>query len=435
MREFKWFLLSLILIITDGFYLLPAHRLSLQCANVAIYAICIMELFNSREFFNVKNDKVGKIILFITAYYFVSYIFTCSFGIQSIKDATIVLITDSFPLAYFVFRKIPSSTIKQLSSIIIIVSFIGGVLYYLQFVGIHLLNGVVNDDFNGVKGLERMRNTPHFLYAILFYLFYSNKDFPYKTALILFFLPMVILPMTRGLVIAFIIANIIYQFAFLKNKTKILKYIIPGLFVYMAFSSFIESRFLGKTGRVNFFTEVKNGLNILKTGSNMFVVDDTDTFVFRMTIFAERINYWINNPSSFIHGDGCLHETEALVKKYHFNYGQLSSNISEKWYPRQVLNTDVSFITGIMRYGIPYLVFIFFFVFYSFKRLFKMKNNIYSTIGINVFLMALFRCLASVPFFDLQVSRMFLLLLIPAIIYNIERKNNATKLIRDHSNI
>lgn len=412
-KKYSLFIWGLSILLSNLYYFLPSNPIFNYAATALVVIICGMELLRDRNFFYYKNDKIAKVVFLLVSLFTINSIITIIFGLETAVSALKVLYNNLFFISYFIFRKIEVKDWERSLRYILPCSVIGGLFYYLQFVGINVLSGIVQEDaFGNVS--HRYMNFPSFTYMFLFYFLFANIK--HKYILLAFFIPFIILPMSRGAMLGFILA--VFCFLYIKKKlTKsLLKIAVPIVIAFFIFQPLIENRFVGESNKVSFGDEIANILT-WKSYTD-FNSMDSDTYSFRIALIWERLDYMFSHPQTILLGIGSINEnTDACRSRFNFQIGSWHIDEKEGNFIGQINSTDVAFMTHFFRYGILYLIFIFQFIFFSYKR-FNGVSNIWADVALLYLLFSLIRCTASSPFYDFGINRMFPLLLFSGLLYS-----------------
>lgn len=380
-RQHTNFFIALFLLFSKCLLLIAPGSIKIEDFGLLI---CIVLLFHEythdKNFFNTKNDSIGKIIKILIYYYFLCAILSSIRGKESLLYSLMIVRFDLFYLSYFIFKKIPLENIFTAFKKILYLNIWGGILYYLQFIG---LTGILlgSDSNDGISsGITRYSNAPFLSLPIFLYLITTKEKVKYKLLLIIFYCGLFILPMSRGVLIATIAVCSIYFI--LKKKIKI-KYAIFFCFVFLLFKPIISYRFSseGSTG-TGTLQEIKNATSYFlekdfTNYNSLAIINDEGTFTFRILLVAERLNYLIHSPTSLILGEGTIHESSNSVKNYNFNVGTVIKNDDDTLHMQQIDTNDISFISHIFRYGLIYLVLYSIFLYLSLKKLTKGEDELF----------------------------------------------------------
>lgn len=412
-KKYGVFFVLLIVLLSNFFYFLPIANkgTSRMYLHLMILVIAVIESVRDVSFFSVKEDSIGKSILLILAFYLFHSILTVVLALDSFGHSFYVFCKELYLLSYFLFRRISLEAIDNKLKILFSLIVIQTLAYYLQFLGIDLLYGSFKEGF--LNGLTRYTNVPQLGGFVLLYFLLAKHRIDNRLLWILFFTPVIILPMVRGYIIAFSLA-VIVVFYINKDYNLIKKFMVFGGFVLLLFSPILVDRFKGNTDS-GFINEMEIVCNM--KNSSDFNYGESDTFSFRIALLFERLEYMKAHAYTFLTGVGSLYETCDLVPKFGFLIGSSSPDANGILYHRQVETTDISFITHFFRYGVTYLLFISFFIYRTTKVLYRNRNeNILFAVTFVIMIQSLVQCLSSVPFYDFSLNRMFPFLLILGLI-------------------
>lgn len=413
-RKYGLFILCLISLLSDFFYFIeiPNHHALRFYINMMVLFLIVVETIRNKRFLSIKDDKIGKAILLVTVYYLLHAVVTVSIGIETMGNAFKVFGAEAYLMSYFLFRRISFEKIDGIKHILFTITIIGAIAYYLQFAGVNLIAGESSEDM--ATGASRYPNFPQLSYITILYLLFRKGAVPNRGFWLAFLVPLVILPMTRGFMVAFSLAICIVLFLN-KDFKKLARYALPAAILLVIFGSLISARFEGRSGTGGFVNEVTNALSL--RSSSDFSWANSDTFVFRIAIALERIEYISSHPSVILTGVGSIYESGETVNRFNFSIGSGGVDSNDRYYSRQLDTTDISFITHFLRFGVAYLVFIFTFLVCAYKRFYKYRNvNIYSMIALVLLIENIIQCLSSAPFYDFGIQRMFPLLLVTGMI-------------------
>lgn len=181
-----------------------------------------------------------------------------------------------------------------------------------------------------------------------------------------------------ALVMSFIMI-VIYR----RKIGKIFKIAVPIALVGLMLAPILTYRFADNDKGVSLLEDMEKGFTIKD-------VDNTDsegTFIFRMILIMERIEYLADRPNKLLFGNGTIHEdSKKTQRKFNFRIGSGKADANGKDIVKQQIDTnDVALISMFMRYG---LVFIILFVILC-VNLFRVYNSNHNELSLisSVFLM------------------------------------------------
>ena len=418
------FIVGIFIILSSGCGFFPS--ISTKTDDFALVVVLCCFFFNiiTHQPSIDKNDKIAKSIFILLSYYAIITLCTVLSNDESVLNSLLVFRFDLFYLSYFVFRRIPYSKIQVAVRYIFYLSTFAGVFYYLQFVG---LTGVLNSESQWFRKdtMMRLTNTPMLTQVFLFYVLFDTK-LKYRVFYILFYAGLIILPMSRGEIISTLLA--IFLYALMTHRIELKKTFKFSLMigvVLLLFSPILMYRFSnqGSTGG-GLLQEISKSTDIITTNNykqfdnSMSVIDDEGTFVFRILLCTERINYLSHNVLHLLFGEGTIHETTG-VKKYKFNIG--TPLYDGQQITIQMIDTnDISFISHIFRYGIVYLILFISLLITMFKSVIK-RTDLLSVCCSLVLLTKFIQALGSDRFYTFNL--MFFVLLVTSQAYKINNRS------------
>lgn len=398
------------LVITSFFGFLPP--ISLQ--NDFVLVVCLLLLcLNVRRkgVLNIKDDFVGKCILFVLSYTFVIFVYTVLQRKETLFYAFSVWRQLSFLLCYFIFRLCDERDFKYGFRYIIVASFIAGIAYYLQFLGIGIL--VVGRDLDG-----RFANIPMFTVPIIFYYLYEQKKIDNRWFWVCFYLLMLFLCLTRGWIIAFCLANIVFLCQNSLYFKAIRKYLFPMLIAVAISYPFLSDRFGGdsSSGTHSTISEIENIGNIV-TDYNSYLYGGGDTFSFRLALAMERIEFLSKDLNRFLWGIGCIHE-DSPNNDFNFLICADKYDKSGMVIKQQIENADIILIPRLLRYGFVFALIQIGLIFALYKRfrVFRDNNFSYQYLGLCTVLFSIFKSPVGDDFALFKL--MYIELLLAGVVYH-----------------
>lgn len=378
--QYTNFFIALFLLFSKCLLIIAPGSIKIEDFGLLICIVLLLhEYIHDKNLFNSKRDPIGKIIKILICYYFLCAILSSIRGKESLPYSLILVRFDLFYLSYFIFKKIPLINILTALKKILYLNIFGGILYYLQFIG---LTGILlgSDSNDGISnGITRYSNAPFLSLPLFLYLITTQEKIKHKLLLIIFYCGLFLLPMSRGVLIATVAVCSIYFF--IRKKIKI-KYAIFLFFIFLLFKPIISYRFSseGSTG-TGTLQEIKNAANYFlekdfTNYNSLAIINDEGTFAFRILLVAERLNYLIQSPTSLILGEGTIHESSNSVKRYNFNIGTVI-NDDGTLHMQQIDTNDISFISHIFRYGLIYLVLYSIFLYLSLRKLNRGNDELF----------------------------------------------------------
>lgn len=376
-KKYVAFIISIFLLLSNFLRIIPSGLLRpvdielLICVPLLFYCYLI-----DRSIFNTRKDKIGKIIKLLLIYYFICIILSVIRGKESFIYGLLLFRFEIFQLSYFIFKRIDMQSLHKAFKYIIYLNIFGGILYYLQFLGVTNILMTNTEITTDGGGIQRFTNSPYLTIPIVLYLFFSNTHIKHRLILIIFYLGLFVFPMGRGALIATVAVCLFYLFA--KKRIKLKQLIVIGL-AFCIFQPIITYRFSekGSTGS-GVINEMKESARLLTERNfsgydSQSLIYNDGTFVFRMTMVAERINYLSESFIRLLIGEGTIHESSNSIKRYNFNVGTIIPK-DGAFHMQQIDTNDVAFISHIFRYGLIYLMIYVTFLILALKKLYKIDH-------------------------------------------------------------
>lgn len=303
--------------------------------------------------FSVRGDGVGVFVRYVFFFLSLSFVITVLLGIESFSYALKVYRTFGYFLFYFILREIPKSEFSKSLRKIIYISMIWGVLFALQLCGIDLLKGSVEID-TASGSLSRMRNIPMTTVMTITVIVLSDINSKIKIGLILFWSGILVLSQHRGVMLSLLVAIPLLMIIRREFKKIMLLSIAFGI-VLVAFSPMIASRFSAEANDSGMSTleEIKYGLTM---DSKSNYEKGSGTFLFRLFLIRERVEYMSKNPFRLLLGNGMMHEdSPATQRKFNFQLGTYKYG-SGSAVMQQISTSDVGLLTFFNRFGLIFII-------------------------------------------------------------------------------
>nr|WP_320118761.1 hypothetical protein [uncultured Marinifilum sp.] len=426
-KTYSRFIVILFLILSSGFGFIPSPLLKLHDISfVMCFGSAIFASFSSKTIFTAKNDIVAKIIYALLGWYTLVAALTIILGNETILFTLKIWRLELFYLTYFTFRQIPRNSLEKAFKPLLILTVISGIFYLLQFVGITgFLNENVDENIGQAIKFSRFRNASNLSLVFLYYLIYTKKNIELRYVYLLILSAVIVFQLSRGLIVSIVGSILLYQIV-RGQISKLIRVSLLGSLLFLLFLPVIQYRFASQEGTsedVGFIGGIKNGLSML--GTEDFDKDDIDgTFTFRIALALERWNFLKENTQYLWTGVGSIHE-ESPNNKFIFDIGTYNERYE---YGKGMINTtDISYVSHVFRYGLVYLIIFLLFLYYSIRRLYSCKNNIFALVGFLVLTQMIIQSLGSDRF-----SR-FILMAMPLLLIAQTAKINGKKMHRSYN--
>ena len=370
------------------------------------------------------------IIYLLIAYQSFEILRTLYIGAESLGFIIKVARINIIYLSFFVLRTIPLQAFRRYIKLNLYFCIIQGIFFYLQLLGINLLQGRV-DEATSTGQITRYANCPAFTLFYIFYCFFCKKNIYSKVFYLCFWGGMLILGQSRGAITVVSLAFVLYYI--IKNKLKYYTILVPTaiLTIYLVMPMF---QYRDEGSRSNFIEDITN----IVTAENFTEIENNGgTFTFRIAMLAERFNYLMENPQYMLTGVGCIHEDSPnCYERFDFIVGTENEERINGYC--LIESGDITWVPILLRYGLLgafiYLLFLVYWIISGITYLKYSKNPIYiaaSLIGITSTLLTV-----NTVLFDSYMNTYFLLFYITYIIKYEKRILELTlvrKLFHEHS--
>ena len=339
-------LFSMLLIVTDGFGILPSEGGLLQKTDMLLLPtlyICYTERKRDKKFFSIKKDGIGKVVVIIIAFICLEYLRTIIYSIDSPIWALKVVRLQFFMLIYFYLRAQDMMVWKKFFRLALVFSFLQGVLYYLQLVG---LTGILTREIDAAADNVRYGNYPMLTsFFIIYYLAYrgSNRT---KIIMLLYWGMMILLGQSRGAILG--IAGVFFMLVLVQRNRKGLLLLAAGVAVYF----FILNPLLAKRDsgeRASTSNDISFLMNSSANEMANAQIGQIGNVAFRFGMLAERWVYLTDNPEYIPMGVGCIHE-ESPANRFRFVLGTINEKFT--WGKCMIESGDITWVPILLRFGV-----------------------------------------------------------------------------------
>lgn len=277
-----------------------------------IFSIFTISIFRYKDFL-VKDGITRAIWIFMS---FVLVNMAVSYFKYSVSIVDIIKTTRIYfyVLSYFIFRRLSVEELKQILNIAFVITLIGATLYVVQaIIGKPLLAGSA---WTGTFGeINRYYNIPILYYCFIIYAIFSN---PLRGGLkyfsIVIFLLVAIVSLHRGVMAAIFIVSFVGIFIKEGSLKGAFKYLLVGGLCLAPILDTILDRF-GNDRTTEDINSVMGGAFVDYSNE----VGANSTFLFRIALFYERLDYVLEEPIRMVFGVGYMTE-ESSHSDPNFNF-------------------------------------------------------------------------------------------------------------------
>ena len=361
-------------IITGGFGVLPGESGIQKTDLILVFALFVTanERSHDKSYFCIKNDIIARCIFFILIFLTIEFLFTVVLMVETPVWSLKVVRLQFLLLLYFYFRRIDSISWNKYFKIALSFSFLQGILYYLQLVGI---TGILTKEIDEDVANIRYSNFPLLtLFFIVYFLVNKGVDGKFRLFMLFFWGMMIILSQNRGALLGLIGAFTMFVISQRNKKSFI--YLVAGIAVYfILIGPMLARRDVGERA------STRDDLTLLinSDAEDMSKVKGTQvgTVAFRFGMLAERWMYLVENPQYMLFGVGCIHE-QSPSNRFRFFLGTHNDNFF--WGICMIESGDIVWVPILLRYGIAgiiiFLLMLICWVKLGYKSINKVKNSV-----------------------------------------------------------
>lgn len=322
-------------------------------ALVLFVALSFVVYSRDKNVFSVNKDPLTRWIYLFIALYVLEMIATVIVGRESLANSLKVIRGPLVILGFFVFKSIPIDNYKKFLKIIVVISFVQGFLYYLQYLGITVLTGGGHAMEEGLKiGVADggAINIPTFTFFILYFLLEAKYLKEKKVYYFIFFLSLVFATFIRAWIVSAIIGFVYYVLFIIKSskngRSKRIILILALLFILLPLTMTIfKSKSEVRSSEEGAFS------TIVSSGGDFSNLDTHSTMTFRFAMLVERWYFLFDNPQYLLTGVGTMHEDSPLTLSM-FNF-ILGSPNEDRFLGRCVIESgDITWVPITLRYGL-----------------------------------------------------------------------------------
>ena len=350
-------------------------------------AICtIIGFYRFDKFFSISTFP-GKLFIAFFIFLIVVFLYSLIIHADSLSNIISVLRPYSYIFSYFILRVIPKEKLEKSVRIIFkltlfaCVCFILQYITHLEFVDTYIAEG---------SQTYRMQITPPFMIPFTLALLLFGDKIRWRYLLLLPLFVVFIIAQNRTAFVSIALLLIVY-FAFANNTKH--KFVIV-LISFMAFP-FISSMFNQRAENDN--SNASSSLGEIESSissADYASLSHESTFLFRVAMIAERLNYLNEHPSKSLLGIGAMHEMSSN-NKLNFMVGTAYISKGGSIEKAQIQSNDTLWSSVILRFGYVGVTVFLLYLFLSTSYFFKKRQNNTAFLGFLLFLVDIVGSLSS----------------------------------------
>lgn len=311
---------------------------------------CCIGFLRNSSFFSIKGLSGAKISALFLVFFVFEFLYAYLTNVDTIGNILAVSRDYLYALTYFVFRKSPVEELQKGIRLIFKGVVLSCILFVTQyFTHLELINTFISET-NMLAGNYRMQSTPPFMDLILLTVLFYLRKMKGRWLVIVLMFGIFLISQNRTPIIGLFLQ--IGLFVLLAKKTKYkIPIIIAAMVAFPFVNSLLASRSSEEGGTSNMdvpvFTYISQG--------DFQGLASQSTFMFRIALIAERVDYLLSNPEELPFGVGPMHEDTA--QKY-FNFRIGTANLSSDGKARICQLDSIDTVWGplLIRYGFVGLI-------------------------------------------------------------------------------
>lgn len=350
--KYAWPLFILIFFASDAF-IINLGEAPVKYKDYGILLLlgcCCIGFLRNSSFFSIKGLSGAKISALFLVFFVFEFLYAYLTDIDTIGNILAVSRDYLYALTYFVFRKSPVEELQKGIRLIFKGVILACVFFVVQyFTHFQLVNTFISET-NMLEGNYRMQSTPPFIdFILLTALFYLRKMRGRWLVIILVFGVFMISQNRTPILALFMEIGLFVLF------TKRTKYKIPILIAAMVAFPFVNTLLSSRTAEEGGTNNVEVPVFTYLSQGDYQGLASQSTFMFRIALIAERVDYLLSNPEKIPFGVGPMHEDTA---QKHFIFRIGTANLSSDGEARICQLDSIDTVWGplLIRYGFVGLI-------------------------------------------------------------------------------
>lgn len=420
--KYAWPLFILMFFASDAFIInFGATPIKYKDFGILLLLGCSFIGFQKNtSFFSIKRLSGAKISALFLIFFVFEFLYAYLTNVDTVGNILAVSRDYMYALTYFVFRKSPIEELQKGIRLIFKGVILACILFVTQyFTHLELTNSFVSET-NMLAGNYRMQSTPPFIdFILLTALFYLRKMRGRWVVIIMVFGVFMISQNRTPILALFMEIGLFVLFA------KRTKYKIPILIAAMVAFPFVNTLLSSRTAEEGGTNNVEVPVFTYLSQGDYQGLAMQSTFMFRIALIAERVDYLLSNPEKIPFGVGPMHEDTA---QKHFNFRVGTANIDSNNQARTCQLDSIDTVWGpvLIRYGFIGLILHISIVVWMILAFYKKRENPIMMLGFLTYVAAVTQSIsAGGLFLMLGITTMmgFLIIYDRNISYSVEECN------------
>lgn len=294
---------------------------------------------------NIRAKKINRVVALFLGFIVFEFLLTIITGSDTVSYAAKVVRVPLIFVSYYVFRTIPLDIYKKFLKVMLYVTIIQGVLFFLQYLGVNLLAGRYDDEsFAFVFAL----NIPTLTFLYIFFCLDAQYVKKQKYLLVVFFFLILLMTYVRAFIISAILGVLLY-IVMVRGIQRSIS-LIAGILLLLPIAFNIMERKSEVSGS-SLSTQEEIALLFSGIENVRQVGGDGGSSIFRIAMLIERFDYLIHNPEYLLFGVGAIHEDSPnCYNRFSFALGTQNE---DRYYGKCLIESgDITWVPITLRYGL-----------------------------------------------------------------------------------
>lgn len=345
-RRYLSFLLCYVALMTD-LLMLDTAGSAIRGADLCLFMNFVLlpvALFRGGKNM-MRAKKINRVVAIFLGFLVFEFLLTVVTGADTVSYALKVVRIPLMFVSYYIFRAIQLDIYKKFLKVMLYVTILQGVLFFLQYFGVNLLAGRYDDEsFSFVFAL----NIPTFTYLYIFFCLDAQYVKKQKYLLVGFLLVILFMTYVRAFIISALLGVILYVVMVRGWQRSIT--LIMGIVMLLPIAFNIMER---KSEASDSSLSTQEEIALLFSGIENVrqVGNEGGSSIFRMAMLIERVDYLIHNPEYLLFGVGAIHEDSPnCYNRFTFTLGTRNE---DRYYGKCLIESgDITWVPITLRYGL-----------------------------------------------------------------------------------
>ena len=382
--KYAWPLFILIFFAT-GAFIVNLGSTPIQFKDYGILLLlgcCFLGYLRNSSFFSINGLSGAKISALFLVFFVFEFLYAYLTNVDSVGNILAVSRDYLYALTYFVFRKSPVEELQKGIRLIFKGVILACILFVTQYIThLELTNSYVSET-NMLEGNYRMQSTPPFITIILLVVLFYLRKMRGRWLVIVLMFSILLISQNRTPLLALFLE--IGLFVLLERKTKNK---IPIMIAAMVAFPFVNSLLSSRSSEEGGTSNVNVPMLAYISQGDFQGLASQSTFMFRIALIAERVDYLLSNPEKMLLGVGPMHEDTAQ-KHFNFIIGTADVDSNGQYRVCQLDSIDTVWGPLLIRYGFIALILHISVVVWMILAYYKKRENPIMMLGFLIYVAA-----------------------------------------------